>query len=95
MKNLKNQITLLVVISALVLVGKFSNAFGAVPVPDQVLESKTNSFGRRATADQRTQPRFDVRFDSAANATEFTVKLTHRGVFQPWFVEAKAKDPPA
>jgi hypothetical protein len=63
----------------------------AAPAPDQVLDSQLHQLGKRASQDQGTQPRWDVRFEGAPNATDFTLLVTHRNVVQPWFLEAQGR----
>jgi hypothetical protein len=66
-------------------------ASAAAPPPDQIIDGKLHQLGKRAKQDQSQQPRLDVPFDSAPNATEFTLLIAHRGVVQPWFLEVNGR----
>ena len=67
------------------------NAFAAPPPADQIITGETHQIGKRAGADKRKHPRLDLRFDSAPNATEFTLLITLRNVMQPWFLEVNGQ----
>lgn len=64
----------------------------AAPRPaDQVLDAGFHNLGKRASQVKSKRPQLDVRFDGAANVTEFTLQLTHREVIQPWFVQLNGR----
>lgn len=54
---------------------------------DQILDAEFHKLGRRISGDKSKRPQVDVPFESTANASEFTLQVTHREVIQPWFVE--------
>ena len=66
-------------------------ASASAPPADQVIDGQLHQLGKRASRDQRKQPRLDVRFESMRNPTEFTLRLTHRNVMQPWFLEVNGR----
>jgi len=75
----------------LLIVAIWLTASAGTPPVDQVIDSTLHRLGKRASRDRSKQPRLDVRFDSAANTTDFTLLITHRGVVQPWFLEVNGR----
>ena len=76
---------------AVLIAATWFSASAATPAVDQVIDGKLHRLGKRLKQNSSTQPRLDVRFDSAPNATDFTLLITHRGVVQPWFLEVNGR----
>ena len=75
----------------LVLVSLSLTARAAAPQPDQVLDAKMHTLGKRTSKTTGDQPRVDVRFQGQPNATEWTLLIAHQSVVQPWFLEVNGK----
>jgi hypothetical protein len=81
-------------IASLVAIAVCSTCFvasAAPPPPDLVMGAKTYTLGKRSSKTSARQPRIDVSFQSTANATEFTLLISHQSIVQPWFLEVNGR----
>ncbi len=84
----KRAVLLLSLILSLAWTG--AGAAPAPPVPDLVIEAGGRALGK-ATKNSVGMPRVDWVFASAANHADATIRLAHRDVLRPFFVECNGR----